>query len=160
VRITFVTGERTHVYVTRDDGSELDWSWPSGGGLPHDLAHYVVESGLGMRFGFWGLVADGVDFSSYGKPRGLEGRDVTELNQAEGAVAAATIRLTVPEVDAAAYLVECCEKASTPVPDIDAAMLDRLTEACRQADERWRALAPGESLTVEWPQPSTTSPNA
>lgn len=152
MRITFVKGERTHVYVARDDGSGLDWSWPSGSGLPHDLAHHVVESGLAMRSGFWGLVADGVDFSTYGKPRGLEGRDVTELNQAEGAVAAATIRLTVPEVDALEYLRECCERASVAVPAVSAASLDALLVACRETEARWLALGVGEALAVDWPE--------
>src|SRR5687768_8832806 len=27
--------------------------------LPHDLVHYVVEDELGLKFGFWGLLAAG-----------------------------------------------------------------------------------------------------
>src|SRR5262245_17794166 len=49
------------------EGVGLTWR------LPHDLVHYVVESELGLRGGFWGSVADGAVFSSmtwlYGRRR-------------------------------------------------------------------------------------------
>jgi hypothetical protein len=38
----------------RRDGSETATSMPRQGILPHDLVHYVVESGLGWRHGFLG----------------------------------------------------------------------------------------------------------
>jgi hypothetical protein len=62
--VTFVrkAGSPDHVYVRRPDGSETGWSFPSyGDGLPHDLVHLVVESHFGLRDGFWGRVASGVD---------------------------------------------------------------------------------------------------
>ena len=34
---------------------------PRQGILPHDLVHYVVESGLGWRHGFLGLIGAGHD---------------------------------------------------------------------------------------------------
>lgn len=34
----------------------------------HDLTHYAVESVLGIRHAFYGLIADGWDFSSFEKP--------------------------------------------------------------------------------------------
>ncbi len=61
---TFVRhrGGRDHIYVTRADGTEVHWQFPaSGDGLPHDLVHLVVESGLEMRDGFWGLIDRGAD---------------------------------------------------------------------------------------------------
>jgi hypothetical protein len=45
----------------RKDGSETATAMPRQGILPHDLVHYVVESGLGWREGFLGLVAAGAD---------------------------------------------------------------------------------------------------
>jgi hypothetical protein len=35
--------------------------------LPHDLAHFVVEAGLGLEHGFWNLVANGATFRSLGR---------------------------------------------------------------------------------------------
>ncbi len=59
---TFVRhrGGRDHIYVTRADGTVVHWKFPAyGDGLPHDLVHLVVESGLEMRDGFWGLIDRG-----------------------------------------------------------------------------------------------------
>lgn len=61
---TFVraAGQPDRVYVVRPDGSEVSWTFPSyGDALPHDLVHLVVESAAGLRDGFWGRVARGVD---------------------------------------------------------------------------------------------------
>jgi hypothetical protein len=45
----------------RADGSETSSEMPRQGILPHDLVHYVVESGLPLRHGFLSLVAKGAD---------------------------------------------------------------------------------------------------
>jgi hypothetical protein len=45
----------------RRDGSTTGCAMPRQGILPHDLIHYVVESTLGWRHAFCGMVASGVD---------------------------------------------------------------------------------------------------
>lgn len=45
----------------RRDGSETATAMPRQGILPHDLVHYVAESGLGWRQGFLGMIAAGAD---------------------------------------------------------------------------------------------------
>jgi hypothetical protein len=35
---------------------------------PHDLTHYAVETALGFRNGFYGLIDDGWDISDFAKP--------------------------------------------------------------------------------------------
>lgn len=45
----------------RTDGSATSTPMPRQGTLPHDLIHYVVESTLGWRHGFYGMVAGGAD---------------------------------------------------------------------------------------------------
>jgi hypothetical protein len=55
-------GERDRIYVTRSDGSEASWVFPTyGDALPHDLVHLVVESAFGLTQGFWGRVDGGAD---------------------------------------------------------------------------------------------------
>ena len=64
LRAAFVrnVGERDRVYVTRSDGSETSWLFPTyGDALPHDLVHLVVESAFGLTQGFWGRVDAGAD---------------------------------------------------------------------------------------------------
>ena len=103
----------------------------SGRDLPHDLAQFVVESTLGLRHGFWNLLASGASFKSVpGRRRTKPGlRLVADnkdaLNVVEGIVNA----------HVSAW------RAGTPTPVGDA--LDRMYA-------RWQALAPGEELRVEW----------
>jgi hypothetical protein len=64
LRAAFVrsAGERDRIYVTRSDGSEVSWVFPTyGDALPHDLVHLVVESAFGLTEGFWGRVDGGAD---------------------------------------------------------------------------------------------------
>jgi hypothetical protein len=100
LKVTFVRHRerRDRIYVTRSDGTSTSWDFPSyGDRLPHDLCHLVVEDGLGMVGGFWGLVDTGVDVElidnqatlvRHGRPLAQRpGFDVTDLMRAEMAVA-------------------------------------------------------------------------
>ena len=55
----------------RADGTST-WQRQNGShGLvfpPHDLTHYAVETTLGYRSGFYGLIADGWDIADFAKP--------------------------------------------------------------------------------------------
>jgi hypothetical protein len=87
LEVTFVRhrGRRDHVYVHRGDGSATDWAFPSyGDGLPHDLCHLVVEDGLGLTEGFWGLVDQGVEVALVRNQAALV-RDGTPLTEIAGA---------------------------------------------------------------------------
>src|ERR1051325_8090044 len=56
---------------TRADGSTT-WQKQNGAHARcfprHDLTHYAVETVLGFRRGFYGLVAEGWDMSDFGSP--------------------------------------------------------------------------------------------
>ena len=90
-------GRRDRVYVTRSDGSSTGWDFPSyGDRLPHDLCHLVVEEGLGIDEGFWGLIDRGVEVELVdeqatlvrdGKALVEQGTDFSDLMVAEEAVA-------------------------------------------------------------------------
>ena len=104
------------------------------GRLPHDLAQFVVEAGLGLRHGFWGLVADGATFRSMDKRRTREGRAViaahrAELNDAEA------------RVNAEAHVLEA--GGASP-----------LREEWDRVVALWAALPEGGTLELEWPLPS------
>lgn len=45
----------------RADGSATSVQMPRQGILPHDLLHYIVESGFGYQNGFLGMVAKGAE---------------------------------------------------------------------------------------------------
>jgi hypothetical protein len=87
LEVTFVRrrGSRDRVYVSRADGTTVDWAFPSyGDGLPHDLCHLVVEDGLALTEGFWGLVDQGVEVALVNNQATLV-RDGTPLTEIAGA---------------------------------------------------------------------------
>jgi hypothetical protein len=55
-------GERDRIYLTRSNGSEVSWVFPTyGNAPPHDMIHLIVESAFGVTQGFWGRVDAGAD---------------------------------------------------------------------------------------------------
>jgi hypothetical protein len=53
--------------VTRRDGS-VAWQRQRAFFPVHDLTHYAIETTLGLRQAFWGMMADGWEFSDFGTP--------------------------------------------------------------------------------------------
>jgi hypothetical protein len=171
VEITFThTGGTTDwVYVLLDNGHPLRWPWPSyETELPYDLVHYLVETRLGLRHGFWGMVADGVGFGYLSnaadqvraglpvKPPDTPEPDLTELIQVECVVRA----MRADGTDAACLrrVRKACADQGVPVP----AALDRaptgapekaigkLRGDLAELTARWRALAAGRSLVLSY----------
>jgi len=104
----------------------------SGHDLPHDVAQFVVEATLGLRHGFWGLLANGATF------RSVVGRRRTQPGQQLISVHRKALRATEHLVNA--HVAAWRSGASTlACPELDAMYA------------RWRALPVGEELRVAWP---------
>jgi hypothetical protein len=104
---------------------------PAHSELPHDLAHFVVEANLGLKEGFWNLVANGATFKSIGRRRTKPGRQL---------IAAHREALNDAEKVVNAHVDAWRDGRPTTVGPALKAML-----------ARWRALRVGEELVVEWP---------
>jgi hypothetical protein len=89
---------------------------------------------LGLRHGFWGLIAEGATFNSMRKRRTREGRAVIAAHRAE--LDAAEARVHAEE-----HLLE--HGGASPLRPVWDAMV-----------ARWAALPVGGTLELEWPQPS------
>ena len=103
----------------------------SGRDIPHDLAHFVVEATLGLEHGFWGLLAKGATFKTVtGRRRTKPGEQLVHEHRQD---------LNVAEYLVNAHLSAWRTGKSTPVgPALD------------QIYARWRALAAGDELQVDW----------
>jgi hypothetical protein len=103
----------------------------SGRDLPHDLAQFVVEDVLGLRHGFWGLLANGATFKSVaGRRRTQPGRQLIQVHRAA---------LNATEHIVNAHVTAWRMGASTPAaPALDAIYA------------RWKALPVGEELSLDW----------
>lgn len=71
IRIKHHVGGAVSLTCTRADGSST-WQRFEGSTAmvfpAHDLTHYAVETTLGFRYGFYGLLADGWNIQDFAKP--------------------------------------------------------------------------------------------
>lgn len=161
MRVSFVRtrGARDRIYATRDDGTEVSWSFPTyGDALPHDMVHLVVESILGLRQGFWGRVAAGLDPARVNAMVNREGggnrnpgfgSDKRELYLAE---ALAALPWSDPERNAAsliAAVAEGCRAAGEPVLEVE--QVDEVRRRLAELGERWRAIGEKGAIELRWP---------
>jgi len=161
VEITFTHtgGGKDWVHVLRDDGTPLRWPWPSyGTELPHDLLHYVVETRLDIRHGFWGLVADGVDFGwlsrvadqihAGAEPDLRSGVDLSDLIGVECVLQALTSQT---DAECLRRVRRCSKRHDVPVPPgLTEATLGQLRAEVHGLEARWQPLAAGRSLVLPY----------
>lgn len=142
MRITITKGRSDDgIAAIRDDGSRFATRFPKKGPLPHDAVHLLVEAGLGLRAGFWGMVAGG-----------YHPEEIAAIAHAAGHASAS--RAGVPEAHIvellqAERLVECFEadlwSGATGDP---AALLDLARTACEASFVPLPLLVPGDVEAV------------
>jgi hypothetical protein len=173
VRFTRAAPDRDRVEVTRADHSRLVWEFPTHvSRLPHDLGHLVVEEGLGIGLGFWGLVSRGMDVGLVdghaeltlgGVPvRDHPEIDLDDLRHSEEAVAVLSPSGLRTE-PVGALVVVTLEGRDEPARDLTDENVDRIialfpdgsVERIRAVhdrlvslDLRWAAVPPGGSITL------------
>ena len=151
------------ITCTRRDGS-VTWQRQRGQlGVvfpPHDLTHYAVETTLGYRRGFYGLLAAGWEIADFAKPwpRGPIPPEAVEVEQIIGVFDAERrqfARWSAAEFadHSAQYVAARAATKHEPVQtpriltqeEIDA------VRACRDdLLARWHALGAGEELALEF----------
>ena len=150
--------------MVRADGSTARFRIPRKGPISHDIVHYCVESVLGMRNGFWGMVASGEDPGA-----------IAVLAKAGGhasAKRAVAPDASLVELLQAERLVECFEAegwsgseddagllamaeagwAASHVPalDLPAEALASVRVKLAELGAHWLSLPEGEDLVLDW----------
>jgi hypothetical protein len=152
-------GERDRVYVTRSDGTQASWVFPSyGDALPHDLVHLVVESAFGLALGFWGRVDAGADPAAINAEANRTGGrdkyaafgpDRTELLLAE---AVANLRWLAEDASGRSLaddLRAACASGGLPEPaDLSSDRMERVRDRLRSLTRQWRALVPKGAIEL------------
>ena len=158
---TFVrtVGDRDRIYVTRSNGSEVSWVFPTyGDAPPHDMVHLVVESAFGVTQGFWGRVDAGINpgviaeqANRIGGPNKYAafGPDLSALVLAEILANCGWIGEGNLAEDVQDRIIAACRDVGLEPPALLSAertsqVLDRL---CRLAT-RWSALRPKGAITL------------
>lgn len=106
----------------RDDGSATEVDMPRQGTLPHDLVHAVIESRLGFRNGFIGLVAKGAEiaFASKAFHEYIDPVRHAEVAQAESVVESLQAQLWLGRFDRDAFdcgVQTACDMRGVAAPD-------------------------------------------
>jgi hypothetical protein len=155
VRITKRTDGGSVLRCERADGS-VTWQRQEGRQARffplHDLTHLAIESTLGYRRGFYGLIAEGWDIAET-DGRGARGPLPSEAIEVEHLVGAFDLeRAGAADWTADALGAQAAEFAASggrPAPrtlgDDD---LARVRERLRELLGRWASLAPGETMEV------------
>ncbi len=149
--------------VTRDDGVVLEiQGFDRTGGLPHDLAHFLVESELGLPFGFWGCIAQGAEFNS---ARVVDGRRPPHAGERSKVVLKeAGQRLTEAEVlvgvlvTAATTDAKRCwpivrarlERGWTVPSPVEEQAVESACSLLRETAPRWAGVPVGGELRFSW----------
>jgi len=166
IRIKKGADGRTSLSCTRADGTAT-WQRQEGAQASffprHDLTHYAVETVLGQRRGFYGLVAGGWDLSDFGTPwpRGELPKDANlseiivgffDRERASGEMG------TAEELNA--ELAAYCGENDIPAPD---ALTEEYLWLVRQKRgdlfTRWEAVEPGGALELSF-DPAAPAPYA
>jgi hypothetical protein len=124
----------------------------------HDLTHLAVESVLGLRRAFYGLVAEGWDLDDFGQPW-RRGPLPPEALAAEVIVGCFDTQRAAQEPLTAAQCNASAESwfaahGSTPVVRVTDQDLDRVRAQLGEHVWRWHALAAGGSLELDFPTPT------
>jgi hypothetical protein len=161
IRIKKHADGRASLTCTRPDGSAT-WQRQEGaqaGFFPrHDLTHYAVETTLGHRRGFYGLVAEGWDLGDFGAPwpRGPLPGDMDPSEQYVGYFdleRATGVPFTAADFNEKArqFHAEHGMAAPSLITDED---LDRIRATMLDLFARWAAVPPGESLELSFELPA------
>jgi len=157
IRIKKKTDGSAALSCERPDGS-LTWQRQDGQQgrfFPlHDLTHYVVETVLRRRRGFYGLVAEGWDLSDFGAPwpRGPLPIDALASEFAVGFLdqeRAARVEWSAADFNASAatYYAQHGVAGSCTVSDEN---LRHIREKRRELFAQWAALPPGQTLELQF----------
>jgi hypothetical protein len=150
------TDKLDQLRCVRRDGSETSTAMPRQGILPHDLVHYVVESGLGWRDGFLGLVAAGADID-WTMEKAHDPANLTIADQAihaEAVVESLQAQLWSGARDEALFIDgvrSACEARGHTVPALPSGVGRTLFEQAQALNARWQQVPFHGSLELEMP---------
>jgi hypothetical protein len=144
-----------HLRCVRRDGSETSCQMPRQGILPHDLVHYVVETGLRWPHGFLGQVAAGRDISFAAEyahdPANREAAD--QVIHAEAVVESLQAQLWSGAFDAGMFtegLRGACSARGRAMPDLSGIDIEAvLYRRTLELGARWQKVPFYGSLELE-----------
>ena len=138
----------------RADGSR---TWSALNVTAHDFGHYAVETTLGWRGAFFGLLAQGWDIADFGKPDPATNRKPAVPTQAmQAEIMAGLLDLERRSADPPAYalllelLASACGGLGVPVPSVTPDQLAAIRVCHADLLRRWTLVPGGASLELSF----------
>lgn len=147
--------ERPHTFTcVRDDGSTTGQA-SSSFFVRHDLTHFAVESVLGQRRAFFGLLASGWNVEAFEErePGSRKSRKLPdEALVAEFTVGALDLDLTggMPAEEVSAYVREQLAANGFDIVGPTASQVEDVRARRQELMIAWSNLEPGETLELRW----------
>lgn len=121
----------------------------------HDLGHYAVETVLGLRYGFYGLLAAGWNITDFGtrdlgddaRPEATLAEHVAGLLDQERGTGHRMHAHAFNAALAAAYRAQ----GAAPPRRLTDGDLHRIRQTRAALERRWHALPPGDTLDLPYP---------
>lgn len=119
----------------------------------HDITHYVVETELRFRAGFFGLIADGWDIKDT-SGKGIRGALPKEAVTVEHIVGlfdvqrSLGVEWTADEVNDHARTYVSTRDAGQEVRALTNEEIERVRSRVRELTQRWKELPPDETLEL------------
>lgn len=142
------TAERRYAVIVQRPGKPALAMGPAPGYdplVPHDLAHFIVERECAIALGVFGQLAAGGDAATFHRADGVVDRKLRRRGER-------LVRENRAELARSEQLVYRCTRAwrSGGEPSVDEAV-ERVCASLDEISGRWRKLAAGEAITLEWP---------
>lgn len=167
MQITITKGRSEDtIALVRGDGSTAATRFPKKGPVPHDAVHWFVERGLGLKNGFWGLVAAGhhpeaiaeiakAAGHASAKRAGIPDAIIVEALQAERIVECFEADLWSPGAafDEAGFLAiaeTACGYSHVPLPAIGPGALAAVRNDLHAFAQDWIAAPEGHIARFAW----------
>jgi hypothetical protein len=118
----------------------------------HDLTHYAVETELGYRHAFYGLVAAGRELNDFGHQEGQS----NPADYHQEALWAENLVNTLQLGGSASYeqfvqMLEMTYPETSSHPSVTEEAFGSIVARMRDVIGRWRTLKPEETLELEFP---------
>jgi hypothetical protein len=127
---------------------------------PHDLTHFAVETTLGYRRGFYGLIADGWDIEDFAKPwpKGaipVEAQEVELIVGFFDTERRSLAQMTEAEFNDHADRFVAARSSMKPgslgvAPRLTADEIEAVRRCRADLFSRWAKLAPGDALELSF----------
>jgi hypothetical protein len=158
--------ERTYsTTVKREDGVTLKIKGPDRPlRIPHDLAHFVVENELKLKFGFWGKVAAGVVFpgmevlAGRRKPHAADRAKAVQAQAGQQGIQAEVLvdvmikiaENNLPMKAAQKLLKESWKPSKSARETFTAEEITMASRRLKEAESQWMALPVGGTMKFDW----------